>query len=133
MDLNTVNITGRLTTKPILRKKQNNGRDYCIFTIATQNLQKEACFFDCMCYDIIARNLVQSCDKGSRVIISGYLMSSRDKNGAQRVFISVRIVLNVNETQARLEQEKYRDEKEFKEQYQDPMRDIEINDEDLPF
>lgn len=74
--LNSINLIGRLTKDPELRKT-NSDVSFATFTIAVDNNIKEAdgtrgtCFLDCRIFRDAAENLVKYVRKGHKVGISG--------------------------------------------------------------
>jgi len=84
--MNTVILSGRLTSKPELRSTES-GVSICNFSIAVKRAKSdEVDFIDCSCYDKQAENLSKYQDKGSLVLVTGRIKENRwtDKDGQNR-------------------------------------------------
>ena len=94
---NSIDIEGRITSKPQLKVSQN-GTDYCRFSIAYNQSRKDKesgewsnipHFFNCVTFKKLAHN-VTSFSKGDPVTISGVLQySSYEKNGEKKNSVSI--------------------------------------------
>ena len=91
--MNNVNLIGNLTADPEMKISQNN-KGYCNFTIAINDGwgdNKKVHFINCVTWNKQAESLVQYCNKGSRIAISGKLDQStwEDRDGNKRSAIKV--------------------------------------------
>lgn len=83
--MNSINITGKLGQKPVL-KYTSTGKPYVKFSLAVHrysySFNTNYCWINCECYDNAALYLVRSADKGMDIAISGELQTySINKNG----------------------------------------------------
>jgi len=77
MDMNTVNIIGRLTRDPELKTAQS-GNAICNLSIAVNGYKKEdVSFFDVVIFGKAAENVGKYLKKGSQAGITGHLSQSR--------------------------------------------------------
>ena len=87
MALNHIDIQGRLTRDPELRRT-NSGKAVTSFTIAVdRNFDKgETDFFDCVAWDKKGEFVNNHFTKGKMIIVSGRLQKRKfeDKNGIKR-------------------------------------------------
>lgn len=76
--MNDINLLGRLTNTPEL-KKSANGRDYTWFTVAVprQDNRKEADYIRCLAFDKLASAIYKHCDKGRQVLCQDRLQMSK--------------------------------------------------------
>ena len=84
--MNTVILSGRLTSKPELRSTEK-GKKICNFTLAVRRSKSdEADFIDCSCFDTQAENLCKYQDKGNLILLTGRIKDSKwvDTNGQNR-------------------------------------------------
>jgi len=95
MTINSVNITGRLTKDPIIRKTAND-KSVASFSIAVDKPTKqgepsEASFFDCVAWGLAADWIASDCSKGTKIAINGRLDQRRyvDKNGMNRSTVEI--------------------------------------------
>lgn len=93
--LNEIQFIGNLTKKPELRTvKKKNGEDTLVTTITVAVDRKKAGlpiegtdFFDVTAWGKTAENCTTYLDKGSRVLIKGYVViNSSEKDGQRRFF-----------------------------------------------
>lgn len=75
--MNDINLLGRLTSTPELRKSAN-GRCYIWFTVAVprQDNRREADYIRCLAFDKLANAIYEHCDKGHQVLCKGRLQVS---------------------------------------------------------
>ena len=77
MDMNTVNIIGRLTRDPEIKTSQS-GNAICNLSIAVNGYKKEdVSFFDVVIFGKAAENVGKYLKKGSQAGITGHLSQSR--------------------------------------------------------
>lgn len=89
--LNTVNLQGRLTRDPELKRTQG-GTAVCSFSLAVerdvkdQDGKRTSAFFDCVAWRGTAELLCKHFHKGSMCLVSGRLEQRdwKDKNGNNR-------------------------------------------------
>lgn len=90
--MNQVILIGRLTRDPELKQTQN-GKAYCMFSLAVSRKTKDAGvdFINCIVWNNQAENLAQYQQKGNRIAVSGSLQINdyTDKNGAKKQSTSV--------------------------------------------
>lgn len=88
--MNSVNIIGRLTRDPELRKT-SNGRSVTNFCIAVNRVNEGADFIDCVAWNQTADIAVKFLHKGSQIGVSGRIQSRTydDKNGNSRKIVEV--------------------------------------------
>ena len=123
MDLNNVNIIGRLTKDPEL--KQAGKAEICNFTIAVNGYKKdEAYFIDCTAWNKTAELVCQYCQKGKQVCVSGSLVQERWEHEGQK-----RSKLKVNVSQVQFLGSS--DNKNTKSEYEG-FEDVD-DSEDVPF
>jgi single-strand DNA-binding protein len=78
--MNQVNLVGRLTRDPELRKLGDSDRDVCELRLAVDNgksrngADREATFVDVATFDAAARACVEHLTKGRQVAVSGRLV-----------------------------------------------------------
>lgn len=86
--MNSINIVGRLSSKPELRYTQSN-KPVSNFTVAVNRPFKKdiADFFPCVAWDQKAKYISDYGDKGMRIAVSGILTTRKweDKDGNKRV------------------------------------------------
>lgn len=93
--LNTVNVMGRLTRDPEIRRTQS-GTAVASFTIACErdfsnNGEKETDFIDCVAWKNTADFIGKYFTKGSMIVINGRLQSRSwtDKDGRNRKTVEI--------------------------------------------
>lgn len=88
--MNSVNIIGRLTRDPELRKT-SNGRSVTKFCLAVNRANEDADFIDCVAWNQTADLAVKYLHKGSQIGVSGRIQSRTydDKNGNSRKIVEV--------------------------------------------
>lgn len=91
----TVSLKGTLTRDPELRFTQS-GKPVANFTVVTARRYKDkdtgewtetdTSFWDCTVFDTLAENVVESCEKGNRVVVTGVMKqdSYTTKEGEKR-------------------------------------------------
>lgn len=122
--MNKVNITGRLTKDPELRKTSND-ISVCSFSIAVNGRGKDAptTFVNCTAWRHSAEFIGTYCHKGNMLAISGSLnQRSWEKDGERRTALEV-LVDEVENVTPRTEKTPNTPE----------MEKVEGVDEDLPF
>lgn len=85
MDLNSVNLSGRLTGDP-QGKRTSEGRSVTWFRIAVHRDPDHPDFFRIVCFDRLADTVLRYLHKSSRVIIEGRL-AQRERDGQSQVEI----------------------------------------------
>jgi len=88
-------ITGNLTAAPEIAFSQGSGNAWGKFTIASErgkDDKKTTTFQRCKVFGSLAENLASSCDKGTRVIATGYLVTESWEKGGQKRSENVLIV-----------------------------------------
>lgn len=69
--MNQINLIGNMTRDPELRTIGDN-KQLCKFTLACSGRRKDqTVFFDCVVWDKAAGLIVQYCEKGSKLYVSG--------------------------------------------------------------
>ena len=92
-DMNSVNVTGRLTRDPELSMVGSNQTALCKFSVAVGDGKDKTYFFDVQCWGKVAENCNQFVHKGNKIAISGKLEQSRwEKDGQNHS----RIVINAS-------------------------------------
>lgn len=88
--MNSVNIIGRLTRDPELRKT-SNGRSVTNFCLAVNRANEDADFIDCVAWSETADLACKYLSKGSQIGVSGRIQSRTydDKNGNSRKIVEV--------------------------------------------
>ena len=88
--MNSVNIIGRLTRDPELRKT-SNGRSVTNFCLAVNRANEDADFIDCVAWNQTADLAVKYLHKGSQIGVSGRIQSRTydDNNGNSRKIVEV--------------------------------------------
>ena len=88
--MNSVNIIGRLTRDPELRKT-SNGRSVTNFCLAVNRANEGADFIDCVAWSETADIACKYLGKGSQIGVSGRIQSRTydDKNGNSRKIVEV--------------------------------------------
>ena len=71
--MNSINITGRITTKPELKFTGNEKKSVVSFSIAFNRGEEQVDFFNVVAYEKQAENLCKFVDKGDMLAISGRL------------------------------------------------------------
>lgn len=88
--MNSVNIIGRLTRDPELRKT-SNGRSVTNFCLAVNRANEGADFIDCVAWSETADLACKYLSKGSQIGVTGRLQTRTydDKNGNSRKIVEV--------------------------------------------
>ena len=88
--MNSVNIIGRLTRDPELRKT-SNGRSVTNFCLAVNRANEDADFIDCVAWNQTADLACKYLSKGSKIGVTGRIQSRTydDKNGNSRKIVEV--------------------------------------------
>lgn len=71
--MNSINITGRITTKPELKFTGNEKKAVVSFSIAFNRGDEQVDFFNVVAYEKQAENLCKFVDKGDMLAVSGRL------------------------------------------------------------
>ena len=146
--INSVNLTGRLTRDPELRKTQS---DIAITNInlavnrsfSDANGERQADFINCVLFRKTAEIAQQYLRKGNLVGVTGRLQSrSYDNKDGQRVFVTEVVVENLAFLESKQQSQ---DSNQQSQQYSQPQvrngqqenpfasGSVEITDADLPF
>lgn len=146
--INSVNLTGRLTRDPELRKTQS---DIAITNITLavnrsftdSNGEKQADFINCVLFRKTAEIAQQYLRKGNLVGVTGRLQSrSYDNKDGQRVFVTEVVVENLAFLESKQQsQDSYQQSQQYSQpqvrngQQENPFasESVEITDADLPF
>lgn len=83
---NSIQITGRLTTDPIIKSKN---KKYALFTLAHNTKKNKVIFLDVISFDENASYVESYLEKGKQVYVDGYLEPYIDESGK---FKGVRII-----------------------------------------
>jgi len=98
INLNKVQLVGRLTKKPEL-KQTTNGKNYCYFSVAVnRRYQKEtADYISCVAWNQNASFLCQYGDKGNMVCVEGEIQT-RNYDGAdgKKVYVTEVVADNIS-------------------------------------
>ena len=88
--MNSVNIIGRLTRDPELRKT-SNGKSVTNFCLAVNRANEGADFIDCVAWSETADLACKYLSKGSQIGVSGRIQTRTydDKNGNSRKIVEV--------------------------------------------
>lgn len=88
--MNSVNIIGRLTRDPELRKT-SNGRSVTNFCLAVNRANEGADFIDCVAWSETADLACKYLSKGSQIGVTGRIQTRTydDKNGNSRKIVEV--------------------------------------------
>ena len=146
--INSVNLTGRLTRNPELRKTQSDIAITNITlavnrTFTDANGERQADFINCVLFRKTAEIAQQYLRKGNLVGVTGRLQSrSYDNKDGQRVFVTEVVVENLAFLESKQQSQ---DSNQQSQQYSQPQvrngqqenpfasGNVEITDEDLPF
>lgn len=91
MSINRVVLLGNMTRDPELRRT-GTGKAVTNFTLALNRYNSDdADFVDCVCWERIAENTAQYCNKGSKVAVEGSIQTGSyvDKDGHNRKTVNV--------------------------------------------
>lgn len=95
--MNNVNLIGRLTKDPELRRTAQ-GKPVANFTIAINRIGNDNTdFIDCVVWDKQAENLQQYCSKGDQVGVVGRLQTRTYQNNENRTIKVVEVLCNMIE------------------------------------
>lgn len=126
--MNDVTLIGRITND--LELKDAGTVKLVNFNIAVNKTGKsgEAVFVSCVAFREVAENLVKFQKKGNLIAIKGSLNNNeyQDKDGNKRSYMNV-IANNIQFLESRNK------ENDIKEQSTSNLKDIKIDDEDIPF
>lgn len=78
--MNSINITGRITTKPKLKFTGTEKKAVVSFSIAYNRSEENVDFFNVVVYEKQAENLCKFVDKGDMLAISGRLTTGSYTN-----------------------------------------------------
>jgi len=80
--MNKVVLCGRITRKPEIRYANNGGKAVCRFTLAVDRRGKDngTDFVNCVSFDKSAEFAEKWFDKGTKVIVTGHLMTGSYTN-----------------------------------------------------
>ncbi|AGR41094.1 single-stranded DNA-binding protein [Spiroplasma taiwanense] len=91
--MNSVNLIGRITKDPELRKS-SGGKDYVAFTVAVNEFSggnQFTQFVPCFAWEKTAENMAKYVKKGAQIAVEGNLNVRQDNNNGQfSTVISVR-------------------------------------------
>ena len=85
MDMNNLNIIGRMTRDPESTEK------YCKFSIAVNGYKDSTSFFNVVCFGKTGEIVGKYCKKGSQVALNGEIKQDQftDKDGNKRSSVSI--------------------------------------------
>lgn len=135
--MNSINITGRLTARPELRRTQS-GKDVCSFVVAVDRpfTRDTADFIACVAWGQRASYLDKYGDKGMRIGVNGVLASRKweDNQGNKRIAWEV-IANSVELLESRKDGESRYDEDGYKHGMKPVLveEEGENDDGELPF
>ncbi len=86
-DINSVNITGRLTADPDVKKTQS-GLSVARFTVATSRRKDKTDFISCVAWRQVADFLGQYAHKGDLVGIKGWINTDTYERDGRKVYIT---------------------------------------------
>lgn len=95
--MNSINITGRITTKPELKFTGNEKKAVVSFSIAYNRSEEVTDFFNVTVYEKQAENLCKFVDKGDMLAISGRL-TTRNYTNKDGVNVTVTEIVASNIT-----------------------------------
>ena len=136
--MNTVNLYGRLTNDPELRRTMS-GKSVVSFTIAVRRTDEQSDFIRCVAWDKLGELINNSFKKGNRIGVTGNLNSGsyQDANGKNVYtlnvvvekldFVETKNEKSTNNHNSYLQQNNLN---EYEEEYSD---DLDIASDDLPF
>lgn len=155
--MNSVNLIGRLTKEPVLRKTES-GMSVCSFTLAVnRDVKKEgqptADFINCQAWNIVADNMCKYLSKGSQIGLKGRIQTRNyDDEKGQKKYVTEVVVEKIEFLESRKkeetsyyghEQEWAQQEKELAEYAENHPNgpyvqgsyksDLDIQSDDLPF
>lgn len=121
--MNSVNLVGRLTKDPVLRKT-GNGVSVVSFTVACDRIiktegQPTADFINCISWNKLADNIVQYVHKGFLVGIEGRIQTrSYDDKKGKRIYVTEVVVEKIDflESKKKEESSDYGHEEEWAQQ-----------------
>lgn len=91
--MNSVILTGRLTSRPELRYTSSNMAN-TNFSLAVdrnfknQNGEVEVDFINCMAWNKLAETITKYCDKGNKIMISGRIQVSSYENETGKHYVT---------------------------------------------
>ena len=91
--MNSVILTGRLTSKPELRYTSSNMAN-TNFSLAVdrnfknQNGEVEVDFINCIAWNKLAETITKYCDKGDKILISGRIQVSNYENETGKHYVT---------------------------------------------
>ena len=140
--MNTVNLTGRLTADPELRKKEDSDRVFTRFTLAVgRNFKNadgeyDADFFNIVAWNGKAETICKNVKKGNRFGLTGRLQNSKyQKEDGTTGYITDVILEHIDFLESKPKEDI--PAPEYPEAEDDPFKDfgdsIELTDNDLPF
>lgn len=90
--MNSINITGRITTKPELKFTGNEKKAVVSFSIAFNRGEEQVDFFNVVAYEKQAENLCKFVDKGDMLAVSGRLTTRSYTNKENQQVNAVEII-----------------------------------------
>lgn len=140
--LNNLSILGRVTKPPELKYLQN-GTAVLNFDIANSIKVRDSeitTFLKCVCYGKTAEVINQYVSKGNRVLLQGELRQNtyQDSSGAKKSYHFLQVnsfdfIESKNEKQAQAPQMPTAQQTKEQKQRADFVREIIIEDDDIPF
>lgn len=94
MSINRVVLLGNMTRDPELRRT-GSGKAVTNFTLALNRYNNDdADFVDCVCWEKIAENTAQYCNKGSKVAVEGSIQTGSYVDGYENNRKTVNVLCN---------------------------------------
>jgi single-strand DNA-binding protein len=107
--MNNINLIGRLTKDPELRKT-NNGKSVATFTIAVQDGKDKAYFIDCVAWEQQADLVSKYFTKGKQIGITGKLTNrTYDSKDGHKVKVTEVVVREITFIDDKREEQKATD------------------------
>lgn len=135
--MNQVNLVGRLTRDPELRRT-GSGKAVASFTLAINRIGEGTDFVPCTVWDKQAENLEKYCHKGDRIGVSGRFTSNQyeDDKGNRRTQYSVTAV-NIEFLESKKTESQTSESKtvgvQIAEEFSNDVEQFDIMDEDIEF
>lgn len=137
--MNSVNLIGRLTHE-VENRRTTSGRVVAKFTIAVDGYgkdedgNKKSYFFECECWDDLAKRLWENLRKGDKVAVNGYLVQYKFERRDGTAGSAVKIVATSCDFLSPKHEEPKQEEPsdQLEKAYEDKMQE-EIKDEDVSF
>lgn len=93
MDLNTVNLIGRLTKDIEIRMTQS-GKKCGSFTLACNRDKENADFISCVAWEKTAELIEKYCSKGSKICVTGRIQTRNYQDNSGRTVYVTEVICN---------------------------------------